>query len=99
MSLCGVLLNAEDDVSLTTGDKENNNKSIYSICPRLKAFSDWLLKIMASGNLEAIFPAATREYAPIIEELLKSEALKATYSRRSELEMLPSIASYFLEKV
>jgi hypothetical protein len=45
---------------------------------------------MASGKLEAIFPAATREYAPLIEELWNDAAIK---------EMLPSVATYFLERV
>lgn len=72
--------------------------TIYSISPRLKEFSDWLLKAMASGNLEAIFPAATREYAPLVEELWNTAAIRATYNRRSEIEMLPTVSSYFLEQ-
>ncbi|KAM7520537.1 hypothetical protein LguiB_019499 [Lonicera macranthoides] len=88
----------ESDSSQTGNGDENSEKTVYSICPRLKAFSDWLLKVMVSGNLEAIFPAASREYAPLVEELWNNAAIQATYKRRSELEMLPSIASYFLER-
>ncbi|KAJ8572305.1 hypothetical protein K7X08_008816 [Anisodus acutangulus] len=38
-------------------------ENVYSISPRLKNFSDWLLQAMMLGNLEVIFPAATREVA------------------------------------
>ncbi|XVE82712.1 hypothetical protein DITRI_Ditri16bG0028000 [Diplodiscus trichospermus] len=77
---------------------DSDGKTIYSIGPRLKAFSEWLLKTMVSGNLEGIFAAATREYAPLVEELWKDAAIRATYDRRNELEMLPSVASYYLER-
>ncbi|KAK9061845.1 hypothetical protein SSX86_019029 [Deinandra increscens subsp. villosa] len=75
-----------------------NEKTIYSIPPRLKTFSDWLLKTMVAGNLEDIFPAATREYAPVVEELWNHPAMQATYKRRNELETLPSVSSYFMEQ-
>lgn len=91
---------SENWLLLTPGNTDGNDgKTIFSVCPRLKAFSDWLLKVMVSGNLEVIFPAATREYAPLVEELWNNSAIKATYNRRSELELLPSVASYFLERV
>lgn len=82
-----------------TNTGQIDDKMMYSISPRLKSFSDWLLKVMASGNLEAIFPAATREYAPFIEELWRDAGFQATYNRRNELDMLPRHATYFLERV
>ncbi|KAJ0729541.1 putative G protein alpha subunit, helical insertion [Helianthus annuus] len=97
----GILLEGRErfeDEALNGNDVTENEKSIYSIPPRLKTFSDWLLKAMVAGNLEDIFPAATREYAPVVEELWNHPAMRATYKRRNELETLPGVSSYFLEQ-
>ncbi|KAL3350659.1 hypothetical protein AABB24_023205 [Solanum stoloniferum] len=78
-------------------EEEIEEENVYSISPRLKNFSDWLLQAMMLGNLEVIFPAATREYSAVVEELWKHKAFQATYQRRNELQMLPRVANYFLD--
>ncbi|KAL8143563.1 hypothetical protein V2J09_016595 [Rumex salicifolius] len=76
---------------------EELEKNMYSLHSKLRLFSDWLIHVVVSGNLESIFPAAARDYASDIEALLKDPAIQATFNRRDKLGLTME-ANYFLDK-
>ncbi|XP_022148621.1 extra-large guanine nucleotide-binding protein 1-like isoform X2 [Momordica charantia] len=89
----------DPSTSSASGNEDQlTRKTAYSLGVKLKGFADWLLQVVVSGNFETVFPAATRVYAQLVEELLKDDAFQAAYSRRNELEMLPRVATYFLDR-
>ncbi|KAF8110389.1 hypothetical protein N665_0085s0114 [Sinapis alba] len=78
-----------------TGD-EITAITVSSINPRLKHFSDWLLKEKEDGNLK-IFPASSRENAQTVADLWRIPAIQDTYKLLRDT--LPRNAVYFLGRI
>ncbi|CAF2147033.1 unnamed protein product [Brassica napus] len=90
-----MVLEAHEEEMNNTGD-ESKAKTVSTISPRLKHFSDWLLKEKEEGNLK-IFPASSRENAQTVAELWRVPAIQATYKRLRDT--LPRNAVYFLGRI
>ncbi|KAF3601650.1 hypothetical protein F2Q69_00032888 [Brassica cretica] len=90
-----MVLEAHEEEMNNTGD-ESSAKTVSTISPRLKHFSDWLLKEKEEGNLK-IFPASSRENAQTVAELWRVPAIQATYKRLRDT--LPRSAVYFLGRI
>ncbi|XP_075479811.1 extra-large guanine nucleotide-binding protein 3-like [Primulina tabacum] len=83
------------------GESENDmsRECMYSVNQKIKQFSDGLLDIMAAGDIDTYFPTYAREHASFIDEIWKDPAIQETYKRREELQVLPDVAKYFLDRV
>ncbi|KAG6383180.1 hypothetical protein SASPL_157074 [Salvia splendens] len=88
-------------VLILSGETEcyGSRKCVYSVNQKISNFCDWLLDLMASGDIDTVFPAAACEHAPVADEIWKDPAIQETYKRREELPSLPDVAAYFLDRV
>ncbi|KAF8090482.1 hypothetical protein N665_0475s0017 [Sinapis alba] len=96
--LAMVLEAHEEDMNSNQANTEGetSSKTVSSMSPRLKHFSDWLLKEKEEGNLK-IFPASSRENAQTVADLWRVPAIQATYKRLRDT--LPRNAVYFLGRI
>nr|VDC84145.1 unnamed protein product [Brassica rapa] len=86
----------EMDTNQADTEGETSCKTVSSMSPRVKHFSDWLLKEKEEGNLK-IFPASSRENAQTVADLWRVPAIQATYKRLRDT--LPRTAVYFLGRI
>ncbi|CAF2032136.1 unnamed protein product [Brassica napus] len=96
--LATVLEAHEEEMNTNQADTEGETSSetVSSMSPRLKHFSDWLLKEKEEGNLK-IFPASSRENAQTVADLWRVPSIQATYKRLRHT--LPRNAVYFLGRI
>ncbi|KAH6774604.1 hypothetical protein C2S51_013008 [Perilla frutescens var. frutescens] len=83
---------------LLEGRQRLKKTSTFSFPSNLEAFSNWLVQIMISGNLEVIIPSLAIELSPLIEQLWKDKDFQAIYRLRDKLPTLPKDATYVLDR-
>lgn len=86
---------------LFSGETEydGSEQCIYSLNQKMDNLCDWLFNLSAAGDIDTFFRDAPHDYALLISAIWKDSAIQEIYKTMEELQFIPDVAKYFLDRV